>query len=206
MNAMLSTIPLPEVLERAPACSVHRRHRIDAFQLTDSAVCAFNRTLEKLGRADALDCDRIATAARELLHCGCDVAPCIRQRMRRAQAATQMLHDPGWRVGEQVRDALHRVFEYVRRSDDLIPDRTPHVGRLDDALVIDVAWPLLADEFTDYLDFRRLRQLCGSRRDPGFDRDSWRQAREDEAALVQYLGRVRSSCYVPAGAPMFLVH
>jgi len=208
MNVMLATLPLPSVLDRPTDARTHRRYCIEEFRLTDSAVCAFNRTLEKLGRTSPpLQCDDVATAARQLLDDASDVPNCIRQRMRRARAASRMLDDAGWDVAERVSEALHRIQEYVRGSDDLIPDWLPHVGRLDDALVIDTAWPGIVDEFEDYLDFRRLRrQLAAERPMRGFDRQAWLSALIEEAALDRQLERVREHSYQPYACAMFAVH
>jgi len=72
-----------------------------------------------------------------------------------------------------------------RESGDLIPHRLRRIGRLDDAIGIETAWPRLVDE----RDYR--------------DRESGRAA---EAALLEHQRRVRAASYVPLAANLFRVH
>src|SRR5690606_2900637 len=109
------------------------------------------------------------------------------------------------------RAVASRVVGYVRGHDDLIPDQLPRVGRLDDAIVIDTAWPLLAAEVDEYLDYRRLRrieaQLRGcTTRDFGFTREQCQQAFRAEAALAAHQRSVREHSYLPASTSRFQVH
>ena len=79
--------------------------------------------------------------------------------MRRIETAAQMVEDPDWDEANDAIDTARLVIEYARGSDDLIPDWVPKVGRLDDAIVVDAAWPRLVGEIESYLDFCRLRSL-----------------------------------------------
>ncbi len=216
MNAIAlfnDTAPLPTVLDR-PTPSLHRRHRIDQFDLVAEAVDRFNTLLNRLdASAHPLDADRIATAAREL----CDAnltqppAPCIAKQMRRATTLVCMTGDPDWKAANDAGDVARLVIDYVRGEGDLIPDTLPRVGRLDDAIVIRTAWPRLADEVADYLDFCRIRRIEArlrgvSRLDFHMDRDDWREACRAEFALGQHQRQVRESSYLPSPAPLFRVH
>lgn len=212
MNAMISTaLPLPGCLH-APTSNgqLQRRHRFGTFELGSADIERFNRTLERIGAVPAtFDCDRLVSAGRVLqrdrIIAGYPV--CIRQRMWRVKAAVTMIADRPWRAGETAIATVRLVARYVAANDDLIPDRVPVIGRLDDALVIDAAWTRIADEVVDYLDFRRLRALVVGRdaARSGFDRDDWRQAREDEARLVAQYRRVGASSYCPMPVAMFAV-
>ncbi|HEV8695450.1 MAG TPA: hypothetical protein VGQ93_14905, partial [Lysobacter sp.] len=100
MNAMLTaTIPLPAILDQPSPFGPGRRHCIDNFNLSAAAVDRFNALLTRLGRRTApLDCDRLATAARELRSAaaGASEPPCIQQRMKRLEAAARMIDDSQW--------------------------------------------------------------------------------------------------------------
>ena len=103
------------------------------------------------------------------------------------------------------------MVAYADDTHDLIPDWLPQVGRLDDAIVVEAAWPTLRGEVACYRDFRRLRALeaglRGCRPDElPFDRHAWEVARQAEAALAAHRRRVRESSYVPAPTPVFRVH
>lgn len=214
MNAMLATanfLPAAIMIQHRPGQD--RRRCVGGFCLDPTAVEAFNAFLELLGRdRDPIDCDQLSTAAREL--CDCDAvlaAACIGVRMRRAALVDRMIADPGWGAGDETCLLGSTVVEYIRRHDDLIPDTLPRVGRLDDALVVDTAWPRLAEEAAGYTDFRRLRRIEARLRgrDPGafsFNRADWLESRRAEAALASHRARVRDSAYVPAPAAAFRVH
>jgi uncharacterized membrane protein YkvA (DUF1232 family) len=211
MNAMLtSTLPLPSCLHEG-ACALHRRHRVGTLDVTDDAIDRFNRLLGRVGRtAMQLDGDRIATAARQL--CGSTVTlqppACIRQRLLLVKAATAMVADSAWRAPDEAAATIRVVAEYVASNDDLIPDAVPGVGRLDDAILIDVAWPSISQEVMGYLDFRRLRRFETERGEMRvrFDRAAWSEARCVEAALRAHRETVRNASFVPAPVARFLVH
>ena len=214
MNAMLSiTSPLPAILDQPAPARPGRRHFIENYCLATRDVDRFNVLLLRLGRRDApLDRDQVATAAREL----CDsnslaVEPAsIWQRMRRVEAASLMIDDPDWEGTNDAIDTARLVIDYARGSDDLIPDWVPAVGRLDDAIVVDTAWPRLALEIDRYLDFCRLRDMAegaGTRRSTlHFMRADWERARREEAALVAQQKQVREHSYLPPCASLFRVH
>lgn len=212
MNAMLSaTLPLPACLDRPAATANHRRHRIATVDLTVAAVERFNRLLEQVGRTgEPLDRDRLATTARELQKHRFQTVPpaCIRQRLYRVKAAICMLEDRQWRAPAEAASTVRLIADYVAANDDLFPDATPAIGRLDDAILMDAAWPRLGHEVEAYLDFRRLRRAAterGSAR-AGFDREAWRRACEEEAALLAQIRGVRDASYLPARAPLFHIH
>jgi len=216
MNAMLTTtIPLPAILDQPSPVGLGRRHRIDNFDLSSAAVDRFNELLARLGRrAVPLDCDRIATAARQLRD---DIVPdteppCIRQRMQRLEAAAQMLGDDKWEPANEAGDMAAVVIQYARGTDHLLPDSVvAKVGHLDDAIVLEAAWPKLADEVEYFLDFCRLRELEAALRgckvgEFTFTRADWVQARRAEAALAVQRRCIRERSYLPALTPRFVVH
>ena len=212
MNAMLSiTNPLPAILDQPASAGPGRRHLIENYCLSPCDVARFNLLLLRLGRRQApLDRDQVVTAAREL----CDsnslaVEPSsIRERVQQIETAALMVDDPDWEGAGDAVDTARLVIDYARGSDPLIPDWVPAVGRLDDAIVVETAWPRLAAEIDRYLDFCRLRDLVGS--DTGstlrFMRADWERARREEAALVAHQRVVREHSYLPPSASLFRIH
>lgn len=206
--------PLPHILCESPLGGFHRRRRIGQFRLSTLDIDRFNQLLVALGRRQGpLDCDQVVTAARLLSDGQATEAapPCILQRLRQAETVAQMLADPNWQPANDAVLPATKVLEYVRGYEDLIPDWLPQMGRLDDAIVIDTAWPRLEGEVRSYLDYRRLRQveaqLRGRDSDSfSFDRGDWETARRIEAELLAHRKRVRESSYVPASPNLFRVH
>lgn len=202
------SLPLPPCT--GPDCGLlHRRHHIGSFDLSLSAIDRFNDLLGRLGHAEPIDRDRLVTAARSLckVESTADMPVCIRQRLWRVRAAVSMAADRRWEAPHAVVGVVRLVATYVASNDDLIPDRVPTVGRLDDAIAVDAAWRSVGSEVVDYLDFRRLRRLCARdrRQWDAFDRDRWQGARLEEQALRAQQQRVRASSYVPAQDALFRV-
>jgi uncharacterized membrane protein YkvA (DUF1232 family) len=209
-----STYPLPSALDAISFSLPHRRRAIGNFRLNSRDLERFNGLLARLGRTQApLACDQLATAARELTATAADSAApaCILQRLKWAETAAQMVADRGWEPANEALEPTQLILGYVRDHEDLIPDWLPQVGRLDDAIVIDTAWPELASEVDRYVDFRRLRHVEAALRGCAdaefrFTRADWEQARHAEAALRAHRRSVRGGSYVPSPAPLFRIH
>ncbi|MFC3813997.1 hypothetical protein [Lysobacter sp. GCM10012299] len=218
MNAIISnptqlSASLPSILD-VPFEGSGRRHNINGFDLRSADVDRFNGLLARLGRTQTpLDTDQLASAAREL----CDRSihdfspPSIRQRLRRIAAVEQMVGDAQWEPANDAVDTAQLIVDYARSRDDLIPDWLPKVGRLDDAIVVDTAWPRLVAEVEDYLDYARLRSMEAQRRGCAvsafeFSRKDWEQMRYEEAVYAEHERQIRESSYLPGSVSMFRVH
>lgn len=205
---------LPAILDASSGRCPARRRRIDRLDLATAALERFNDLLARLDKQHApLDADRIASAAREL----CDrtipqaVPACIALQLKRATALICMLGDPTWATARDAAEVARLVIDYLRSDDGLIPDRMPQVGRLDDAILIQAAWPRVSAELDAYIDFCRVRRIEAglrgvSERDLPFTRTDWEIARHSEAALSGHRREVRAQSYLPASAMLFRVH
>lgn len=211
-TAFETTSPLPPILGQSPFASPNRRRRIGPFPLSSAGIERFNQLLARLGRVRPLERDQLATAARTLTApAGAATPPCILLRLRQADAVARMMADPDWQPANEVLSPAAAMLDYLRDHEPLIPAWVPRVGRLDDAIVIDTAWPRLAPEVANHRDFQRLRQLEAQLRgrrwqDLAFDRADWEQARQAEAALLIQQRRVRESSYAPPAVDYFRVH
>ncbi|QCO67454.1 hypothetical protein E4582_02205 [Luteimonas yindakuii] len=212
-DEIAQTLPFPQVLTQPYAGRCRRSHVAGAV-LDPGRLDSFNALLGQLGRSHPLQADQIATAARILAHATAganDAPPCIRHRLDLAGQLAPMVGDRAWAVDEAMLPPALSVLAYLGDSADLIPDDLACVGRLDDALVIDAAWPRLAAEVAGFVDFCRLRRLeaqwLGSPETAfRFDRNDWKAARLAEATLNAHRDRVWLSSYVPAGGARFQVH
>jgi uncharacterized membrane protein YkvA (DUF1232 family) len=206
---------LPQVLLPGTAPGrLGRRRRIGSFRLSSLDMERFNHLLSTLtGDPAPLDCDQVVTAARQLADsCPSQSTPsCIRQRLERAGSLSGMLADRDWQPASEVATPASAVLDYLNGHNDLIPDWIPQVGRLDDAIVIEAAWPRLAGEVLSYQDFCRLRLIEARLHQQEiktfrFDRNDWEVARRAEAGLREHQRRVRTSSYVPDAPGLFRVH
>jgi hypothetical protein len=216
MNAMLTAaIPLPAILDRPSSIGPGRRHCIDNFHLTAASVDRFNAVLVRLGRRAApLDCDRVATAARELRNAataGAGEPACIVQRMKRLEAAARMLGDRQWQPVDGAGSVAALMVHYANGRYQLLPNSLPTIGHLDEAIAVEAAWPSLQDEVAAFLDYCRVRSLEASLRgrDIGafvFSRSDWEQARRAEQQLEKQRRCIRENSYLPMREPLFAVH
>ena len=91
------------------------------------------------------------------------------------------------------------LLDYLDQGQDLIPDRVPLLGLLDDVLLLELAWPAIASEADDYRDFCRFRD---ERQPPGDGADrraAWIAERLQALALFRHQQRVNGSRYAASG-------
>ncbi|MCY7355631.1 MAG: hypothetical protein LH470_11270 [Lysobacter sp.] len=81
-----------------------------------------------------------------------DARQVLDRRLTRLQQLRAVLDDTDWDADPATRARLAKLFAYLDNHDDLIPDSTTRLGRLDDVLLAELAWPAFADEADDYAD------------------------------------------------------
>jgi len=208
MNAQIATLqPLSAALQSPAWRSLNRlarRHFVGGFLPEAEALAHFNQLLARLHHFP-LDCDQLATASRELAGRSADNRrpASIDQRLQLASAVDRMITDATWQPAGEAIEPARVVMDYVHGDHDLIPDSAPLVGRLDDAILIDAAWPQLAGEVDCYLDYCRVRaieaELRGCAVDGfAFTREDWQRAHRAEADLIAHCRRVGEESYLPS--------
>jgi hypothetical protein len=207
MNAQIaSLLPLPAALQSSPRASSHRPDRRAAAVLTirSKALARFNRLLVQLQHVP-LEREQLVAAWRELADrsSGERCAAGIAQRLQLAEAVERMIRDATWQPANATIAPARVVVDYVHGPHELIPAPPAPTGRLDDAILVDAAWPQLCSEVDSYLDYCRLRAVEAELRgckveEVAFTREDWLQARRAEAGLYAHVRRVGRSSYVPA--------
>lgn len=209
MYAQIATLnPLPVALQspaRADSRHPNRRRHMGDFLIRVEALAHFNQLLARLQHFP-LDRDQLATASRELAGTSSPTRPAsIQQRLRLAGTVEQMIRDAAWQPADEVIAPARVVMDYMHGQHTLIPGSLPPVKRLDDAILVEAAWPQLAGEVGSYLDFCRLRAIEAELRGCAvgqfsFARADWLQARRAEAGLIAHCRRVGESSYLPTPA------
>ncbi|MEP7098345.1 MAG: YkvA family protein, partial [Dokdonella sp.] len=110
-----------------------------------------------------------------------------------------------WTSPQQTARRISDLIAYLDDPNDLIRDDTPVIGRLDDALLVDIAMDTLREEVDDYAEFRRYRFSESLRRGVAIetlelDRPRWQAEREDELRLERQLRHVRGAEYSASAA------
>jgi hypothetical protein len=140
--------------------------RIGAATLDPAKVEAFNQVLLRVcPRARPLAAGQIAAAARRLLFTDARERGegSIARRVARIQELERMRADSGFALDDGASSRIRELIDYVENADDLIPDDTPVIGQLDDAILIDLLLRELGPELADYADYCAFRREVAER-------------------------------------------
>ncbi len=196
--------PLP--LQGARA--LQRRHSAGPVQLDIPGIEAFNLLVHSLyPEAPRIDADAIASMARWL-----QAQPpsqrdfLLRSRLGRLSELEQMRRDTAWPLDPAQIRRIDAILDYVDRHDDPVPDRVLALGHLDDTLLLELAWPMLADDVDDYRDFCRFRDDVGDAMGRAVNQSDWLRIRGEEGALWEQLHRVHDQAHVLHTPPDAMFH
>ncbi len=189
-------------LHLPPESHDSRRRQVGPIALQDAALRRFNALLAQLdANAPPVTADQLVTLARWLQDQPRDQAVAVlSERLGRAEQLRRMLNDSDWDVCVDTRERARMLISYLQEVNDLIPDHLPLLGHLDDALLVELAWPAFAGETQDYGDYCRYRASERPRGTPAERRLAWETACLAEAALIQQRRQVRGRHYAPAPA------
>ena len=81
----------------------------------------------------------------------------VLERLVKLQQLVDMLHDREWRLEGRDRARILDALAYFVDPDDLIPDRIPGIGYLDDAIMVELVVQELKHEIKAYEDFCEFR-------------------------------------------------
>jgi uncharacterized membrane protein YkvA (DUF1232 family) len=82
----------------------------------------------------------------------------VRERVEQLESIAAMLGDPDWPLPQSVRPRVMAALAYFLDPQDLIPDHTPALGFLDDAIMIELIARELKHELDGHRDLRRYRE------------------------------------------------
>lgn len=161
-----------------------RGHRVGDFDMLPAGMERLNAALRALSpESPALTLDQFAAAAQRALDRYPDGSQpaFVTSRLDALRRVAALMDDPGWDAGADLLDCFRTVHDYMEDPAGLLPDDLPVVGRLDDAVLIDVALQLHREELADYEDFCRFRRVAADYAsvpvaETGITRDHWMQA------------------------------
>ncbi|HXV35594.1 MAG TPA: YkvA family protein [Myxococcota bacterium] len=182
------------------------------FELSDKDLLYFKRIMSEVrARSAKIDEAKLIGAVRKLIDeiRTASTTPFVVQRLQKLERMVKMLEDKEWDMAGKDRGRVADGLVYFAEGEDLIPDRIPGLGYLDDAIMIELVVQDLKHEIEAYDDFCRYRaskeKLLG-RKDVKASREKWISARREQlqSRMRRRRRRDRSSGGKPTRLPSSL--
>ncbi len=135
-----------------------------SFELSDKDLRYFRQVLQKVRKGQkAENEDVVLEEARALLEeiKETDAPQFVRSRIAQLSKLIDMVQDPDWRLEGADRKRVLNALAYFADPDDLIPDRVPGLGYLDDAIMVELVVQDLKHEieaFDAFVEFRKRKR------------------------------------------------
>ncbi|MFP6654682.1 MAG: YkvA family protein [Myxococcota bacterium] len=132
-----------------------------SFELSDKDLRYFRQVLQKVRKGQSAENEEvILREARGLLAevAKTDAPQFVRQRIARLGQLIDMVEDKEWRLEGTDRKRVLNALAYFADPDDLIPDRVPGLGYLDDAIMVELVVQDLKHEieaFEAFVEYRK---------------------------------------------------
>lgn len=173
--------PLPQ-----PRNADTRKHSLNGVSIDAEQVAAFDALLHDIyADAERVNTTRVSQLAAWLMSLPeAEARDVLAERLSRIEELRAMVDDPDWDCAEADCATVRKLLRYLDQPDDLIPDTIPVLGRLDDVLLLELAWPAVSAEAEEYRDFRLYREARHPTGDGAQRRAAWIS---DRAAAISML-------------------
>jgi uncharacterized membrane protein YkvA (DUF1232 family) len=134
-----------------------------SFELSPRDMRYFRDRLRRVRAGEsARDEETVIRLAAELVEEAVAAEPpeFVRMRILKLELLIDMLRDDEWRLEGRDRARILDALAYFVDPDDLIPDRVPGIGYLDDAIMVELVVRELKHEINAYENFCEFRQSC----------------------------------------------
>ena len=156
------------------------------FELSATDLRYFKRIIKEVRERSAGIAEaELITGVRKLIEevRGTSAAGFVVERLEKLERMVKMLEDKEWNMEGKDRSRVADGLVYFAEGEDLIPDRIPGLGYLDDAIMIELVVQDLKHEIEAYDDFCKYRtskaKLLG-RKDAVASRETWLAARRGQ--------------------------
>ncbi len=132
-----------------------------SFELSPRDLRYFRERLKRVREGDrARDEETVIRLANQLVEDALKVDPpeFVRVRLVKLEQLVEMLRDDEWRLVGPDRARILDALAYFVDPDDMIPDRLPGIGYLDDAIMIELVVEELKHDIKAYEDFCAFRK------------------------------------------------
>lgn len=165
------------------------------FNLSDADLKYFRKVMQEVREKHKRSSeDQIVESARTLIAAvqATTVPDFITERIEKLTQLIDMLEDGEWALAGRDRERVVRGMAYFAEPDDMIPDKVPVLGFLDDAIMVELVVTELEHELQAYEDFCTFRKTQEERfgDDDPTTREEWLAARRK--SLHQRMRRRRS--------------
>ena len=112
-----------------------------SFELSDKDIRYFRQVLKKVRTGKSAENEDVILEQADGLLAevkGTDAPEFVRNRIAQLGKLTNMLTDKDWRLEGADRKRVLNALAYFADPDDLIPDRVPGLGYLDDAIMVEL--------------------------------------------------------------------
>ena len=156
------------------------------FTLSESDLEYFGDIMQQAReKAKGLTQQQIIDKAEKMLEKvnNSDAVDFIRDRMYQLDTLIGMVIDKGWGLIEEDLERVLAALTYLSEPHDLIPDDTPGLGFLDDAIMIEIVCKALEHEIQAYREFVIFRATEAERRGEDADlmqRSDWLEQRRQQ--------------------------
>ena len=126
------------------------------FELSQADLDFFREQLDRSSEAFAeADEGRVLAGVADMMDKALASKPpaFVKSRIRKLGPLIAMLDDGDWKLEGEDRERIVNTLAYFADPDDLIPDATPGIGYVDDAIMIEIVTAGLAPELEAYADF-----------------------------------------------------
>ena len=132
-----------------------------SFELSPRDIRFFRDRLKQVRAGDSASDERaVISGAMDLVEEAIAAKPpdFVIERIRTLEQLIEMLRDNDWRLEGTDRARILDAVAYFVDPDDLIPDRIPGIGYLDDAIMVELVARELTHELEAYEDFCEYRE------------------------------------------------
>jgi len=157
-----------------------------SFRLSQSDLDYFSRVMRQAHeKAKSISEQQVIDSAKQLLDKvnQSDSTDFIRDHMGQLDTLISMATDEGWGLIEEDRERVMAALSYFAEPLDLIPDDTPGLGFIDDAIMIEIVCKALEHEIQAFKEFLIFRTTETNRRGEdaaGLQRTDWLEQRRQQ--------------------------
>lgn len=153
------------------------------FELDDTDIehfMAMAREAQEAVSTSGMGPDKVTAGVRDLFSKAHEtkLPDFISTRLRKLETLVNMVDDDEWKLPEDELERVLNAIAYFADPEDLIPDRVPGIGFLDDAIMAELVVETLDGEIDAYEEFCAFRIAEEKRRanqglDPNVGREDW---------------------------------